>query len=84
MSDDLFSSLGLLAEVLAASTLPGSLDLISRMLDTLSSVLHYESPAQGDKSYVEQLLMSAIDNAAQKVEASLSVGNFHSFRLRFS
>ena len=54
------------------------------MLDTLSSVLHYESPAQGDKSYVEQLLMSAIDNAAQKVEASLSVGNFHSFRLRFS
>jgi U3 small nucleolar RNA-associated protein 10 len=70
-SADFFSSLVLLAEILAASSLPGSLDLISRLLDTLNSVLHYEPPAQGDKSYIEQLLMSAVENAAQNVIVSL-------------
>jgi U3 small nucleolar RNA-associated protein 10 len=70
-SADFFPSLALLAEILAASPLPGSIDLISRLLDTLNSVLHYELPAQGDKSYVEQLLMSAIENAAHKVIVSL-------------
>jgi len=70
-SADFFPSLVLLAEILAASSLPGSLDLISRLLDTLNSVLHYEPPAQGDKSYVEQLLMSAVENAAQNVIVSL-------------
>lgn len=69
-SDDSFPSLTLLAEVLAASVLPGSLDLISRLLDTLNAVLHYELPTQGDKSFVEQLLMSAIENAAGKVVVS--------------
>jgi U3 small nucleolar RNA-associated protein 10 len=70
-SADFFYSLVLLAEILAASSLPGSLDLISRLLDTLNSVLHYEPPAQGDKSYIEQLLMSAVENAAQNVIVSL-------------
>jgi U3 small nucleolar RNA-associated protein 10 len=67
---DLFPSLALLAEVLAAKALPGSLDLIARLLDTLNSVLHYESSSQGDKSYVEQLLMAAVENAANKVVVS--------------
>ena len=70
-SADFFPSLVLLAEILAASSLPGSLDLISRLLDALNSVLHYEPPAQGDKSYIEQLLMSAVENAAQNVIVSL-------------
>lgn len=71
MTPDLFPSLTLLAEILSASPLPGSLDLISRLLDTLNNVLHYEPPAQGDKSYVEQLLMSAVESAANKVVVSL-------------
>jgi U3 small nucleolar RNA-associated protein 10 len=70
-SADLFPSLALYAEVLAASQLPGSLDLISRLLDTLNNVLHYEPLAQGDKSYVEQLLMSAVESAALNVVVSL-------------
>ena len=69
---DPFLSLTLLAEILSAKPLPGSLDLISRLLDTLNSVLHFEPPAQGDKSYVEQLLMSAVESAAEKVAVSLS------------
>ena len=84
LSDDFFSSLGLLAEVLAASALPGSFDLISRMLDALSCMLHYESPAQADKSYVKQLLMSVIYNAAQKVDVSLFPGRSLCMYLRSS
>lgn len=66
----------MLAEVLAASALPGSLDLISRLLDTLNSLLHYEA---GDKSYVEQLLMAAIENAAESVVVCLFNYSFSPF-----
>lgn len=69
---DLFPSLALLAEILATSPLPGSVDLISQLLETLNSVLHYESPTQGDKSFVEQLLMTAVEHAAEKVIVSVS------------
>lgn len=72
-SDDSFILLTTFVEVLAASDLPGSIDLISRLLDTLNNVLHYETPTQGDKSFVEQLLMSAIDNCAEKVVVSCRI-----------
>ena len=57
----------LLAETLAVIPLPGSMDLIIRLLDVLNNVLHYNSPSQGDKSYVEQLLMSTIENVAERI-----------------
>ncbi|KAF7977911.1 hypothetical protein HWV62_2480 [Athelia sp. TMB] len=65
--DDSFTLLTTFVEVLAARDLPGSIDLVSRLLDTLNNVMHYEAPAQGDKSFVEQLIMSAIGNSAEKV-----------------
>ena len=36
-------------------------------MDLSSQVMQSVSPAQADVSYIEQLLMSAIDNAADKV-----------------
>ena len=57
----------LLAETLAAIPLPGSMDLIIRLLDVLNNVLHYDLPSQGDKNYMEQLIMSTVENVAEKI-----------------
>ncbi|KII90106.1 hypothetical protein PLICRDRAFT_686024 [Plicaturopsis crispa FD-325 SS-3] len=64
---DSLASLALLSDVLSSATLPGSLDLVSCFMETLNKVVHYELPAQTDISYIEQLLMSAIENAASKI-----------------
>ncbi|KAG6909155.1 hypothetical protein DXG01_001782 [Tephrocybe rancida] len=65
-SEDTMPRLGLFVEVLGARSLPGSLDLISNLLETLNRVSQSATAAQTDVSYTEQLLMSAIENAASK------------------
>lgn len=65
--DDSLPRLSLLAELLAAKTLPGSLDLAARLLETLNRVMQSASPTQVDVSYIEQSLMSAVENAADKI-----------------
>ncbi|KAG5718058.1 U3 small nucleolar RNA-associated protein 10, partial [Termitomyces sp. T112] len=67
-SENTLPRLGLFIEVLGARSLPGSLDLISNLLETLNRVLQWVTDAQTDINYVEQLLMSAIENAANKVK----------------
>ncbi|KAG6902641.1 hypothetical protein C0995_013766 [Termitomyces sp. Mi166 len=67
-SENTLPRLGLFVEVLGARSLPGSLDLISNLLETLNRVLQSVTAAQTDVNYVEQLLMSAIENAATKVK----------------
>ncbi|CAK5279397.1 unnamed protein product, partial [Mycena citricolor] len=69
--DDSFARLSLLAEVLADMALPGSLDLVSRLLETLHHVVQSNAPADVDVSYIEQSLMSAIERSAEKI-ATLS------------
>ncbi|KAG5644278.1 hypothetical protein DXG03_008763 [Asterophora parasitica] len=66
-SEDVLLRLSLFVEVLGAQSLPGSLDLISNLLETLNRVLQSVSSTQADASYIEQLLMSAIENAATKI-----------------
>ncbi|KAJ7607399.1 hypothetical protein FB45DRAFT_1135460 [Roridomyces roridus] len=66
VSEDTLSSLGLLAEVLTSIQLPGSLDLVSRLLETLHNVVQ-SAPTNTDVSYVEQSLMSAVENSAEKI-----------------
>lgn len=66
-TDNALRRLTLFLEVLGTRPLPGSLDLISQLMDLSSQVMQSVSPAQADVSYIEQLLMSAIDNAADKV-----------------
>ncbi|KAJ6619036.1 hypothetical protein B0H10DRAFT_1758400, partial [Mycena sp. CBHHK59/15] len=56
VSDDTLPRLSLLAEVLGNISLPGSLDLISRLLETLHHVVQSSTPTDTDISYVEQLL----------------------------
>lgn len=54
-------------EALNGVTLSGSVDLISHLLQALSSVVQTFSSLQADVNYTEQLLMSAIDTVASKV-----------------
>ncbi|KAI0052438.1 hypothetical protein FA95DRAFT_1483564 [Auriscalpium vulgare] len=59
--------LTLFAESLSAMSLPGSSELIASLLDTLHKVSQFEAVTAADKSYMEQLLMSAVENAASSV-----------------
>ncbi|KAF8192665.1 hypothetical protein K438DRAFT_2017867 [Mycena galopus ATCC 62051] len=67
VSDDSFPRLSLLAEVLAGVPLPGSLDLVSRLLETLLNVVQSTSSTDVDISYIEQSLMSAVEHSAEKI-----------------
>ena len=65
------SFLAALAEVIGSLHIPGSLELISSLLDTLQKVMSNVSPDVADRRFVEQLLMSAIDNVVE----NFSVGS---------
>ncbi|KAM6493306.1 hypothetical protein JOM56_011440 [Amanita muscaria] len=65
--DDNVRRLTLLIEILGTKALPGSLDLISQLLDMINGIARAVSSAQADVSYIEQLLMSAIESAAEKM-----------------
>ena len=49
-----------LIEILGTKLLPGLLDLIAHLLDTLSKIVQSLLQTQADVSYIEQLLMSAL------------------------
>ncbi|KAJ6464259.1 hypothetical protein C8R47DRAFT_1180243 [Mycena vitilis] len=68
VSDVIFPRLSLLAEVLASVQLPASLDLVSRLLETLHSVVQSTASADVDISYIEQSLMSAVEHSAEKIK----------------
>ncbi|KAI0063355.1 ARM repeat-containing protein [Artomyces pyxidatus] len=61
------ASFALLAELLSSITLPGSMELITYLLEVLNRVAHSDTTLSADKAYIEQLLMSALDNAAANV-----------------
>ncbi|KAF7373573.1 U3 small nucleolar RNA-associated protein 10 [Mycena sanguinolenta] len=67
VTDDSFPRLSLLAEVLASVPLPGSLDLVSRLLETLHNVVQSTTSTDVDISYIEQSLMSAVEHSAEKI-----------------
>ena len=48
--------------------MPGSLDLITHLLDTLSKIVQSLPQTQADVSYIEQLLMSAVESAASNIK----------------
>ncbi|KAG1896221.1 uncharacterized protein F5891DRAFT_1054817 [Suillus fuscotomentosus] len=56
-----------LAEVLGTKELPGSLDLLTQLLDTLGKIIHNDSPIPSDTSYPCQMLMAAVEQAASKI-----------------
>lgn len=54
------------AEVLSSVKIVGSLELVSCLLETLNKVTHTVAPDAADKRYVEQLIMSAVENVVQQ------------------
>lgn len=61
------------ADVLASSQLPGSLDLMVNILDTLTKLVHDVPSVSADKVFAEQLLLSAMENTAGSMPVSSSV-----------
>lgn len=59
--------LTILVEVLGTTDIPGSIDLISHLLETLNKVVRSEGMGQSDTSYVCQMLMSAVERSASQV-----------------
>ncbi|KAI0692328.1 hypothetical protein BC835DRAFT_1416622 [Cytidiella melzeri] len=62
-----YASLTLLAEVLGAKPLPGTSELVTTLLDTLNKTIGDSSVTPADKTYVEQLLLSALENVVKNI-----------------
>jgi hypothetical protein len=70
-----YESLAFLTEVFSGIPLPGDKDLISCLLETLSNVSHSEGRPTAGVAYIEQLLMSCIQNAS--AAAQVKFLSFH-------
>ncbi|KAI8990419.1 armadillo-type protein [Trametes punicea] len=64
------SLLSTLIEVLGSLKVSGSLELISCLLETLHNVTHTIASDTADKRFVEQLIMSAVENFVQQFQDS--------------
>jgi U3 small nucleolar RNA-associated protein 10 len=62
--------LSFLVEILGTKPLPGSIELISYLLQVLSNIVQNLSPTEAEVNYTEQLLMSAVESAASRVSVS--------------
>lgn len=73
---DPLACLAFLAEVLSGIPLPGDKDLISCLLETLSDVSSSEGRPMAGVAYIEQLLMSCVQNAssAAQVKSTSELG----------
>ena len=65
---DSLSKLTFLAEVMSAQELPGSLDLISALLDSLARILGSVATTRPELIYIEQLFMTCIDSVASQIK----------------
>ncbi|KAI0270487.1 hypothetical protein BC834DRAFT_967272 [Gloeopeniophorella convolvens] len=66
------NSLAFLAEVLSGTQLPGDKDLVVCLLEVLGNVAHAEGQSPADVTYIEQLLMSSIENASSSGGATFT------------
>ncbi|KAH8987299.1 hypothetical protein EDB92DRAFT_1876367 [Lactarius akahatsu] len=67
---ELLRSLTFLAEVLSGVSLPGDRELISCLLEVLSNVARSEERSTAGVAYIEQLLMSCIQNSSAAAQTS--------------
>ena len=65
---DSLSKLTFLAEVMSAQELPGSLDLISALLESLARILDSVATTRPELIYIEQLFMTCIDSVASQIK----------------
>ena len=65
--------LTLLAEVLGTTEIPGSLDLVSNLLETLNRIVRSDVWGPSDTSYVCQMLMAAIEKSASRLTVSIAL-----------
>lgn len=65
--------LTLLAEVLGTTNVPGSLDLVSTLLETLNKIVRSDHWGPSDTNYVCQMLIAAIEKSASRVMVRISL-----------
>jgi hypothetical protein len=58
------SMMGFFCEILSSNPLPPSFELISSFLETLEKLQQHSSQSHTDLTYIQQLLMSAVENVA--------------------
>ncbi|KAI6117492.1 hypothetical protein EV401DRAFT_2197674 [Pisolithus croceorrhizus] len=68
---DKLQPLTILAEALATSDIPGSVTLISHLLETVNSVIHSNVWGPSDTNYLCQMLLAGIENSASKLTEAL-------------
>ncbi|KAK7688534.1 hypothetical protein QCA50_008072 [Cerrena zonata] len=73
VTEEKVTSLNAFADVLAASRLPGSLDLMVAILDTLTKLVHDVPAISADKVFAEQLLLSALENTANNTPGDVRI-----------
>jgi U3 small nucleolar RNA-associated protein 10 len=66
-SDTALQTITCLTEVIASRTLPGSIDLVRTLLETLGRLCQAHAPARSDYDYVEQLLISALESSVSQI-----------------
>ncbi|KAI0369251.1 hypothetical protein BV20DRAFT_968110 [Pilatotrama ljubarskyi] len=62
-----------LAEVLSSVKISGSLELISVLLETLHKVAQAVAPDTADRRFVEQLIMSAVENVVEQFPPTMVI-----------
>ncbi|KAI0830231.1 hypothetical protein BC628DRAFT_1357002 [Trametes gibbosa] len=67
------SVLAVLAEVISSAKVAGSLELVSALLETLNRVILTVAPDATDRRFIEQLLMSAVENVVHQFPAATIV-----------
>lgn len=69
---DKLQPLTILAEALATSDIPGSIALISHLLETVNNVIRSDVWGPSDTNYLCQMLMAGIEKSASKLTEPLS------------
>ena len=64
-------SLTVLMEVLSTRQLPGSYELVSALLEILGRVASLRDIAQSEISYLQQLIMAAVEASALQIKVRL-------------
>ncbi|PIL25975.1 hypothetical protein GSI_11729 [Ganoderma sinense ZZ0214-1] len=67
------SALALLVEVVGSLKIAASLELVSGLLETLNKVASHATPDAADVRFIEQLLMSAVENVVGSFPTSATV-----------
>ncbi|KDQ16943.1 hypothetical protein BOTBODRAFT_144298 [Botryobasidium botryosum FD-172 SS1] len=69
-SDASMQSLSIVLEIMAAKPLPGALELVACLLETLSRLCNLHASAKSEFDYLEQLCLTGLESAVDNIETT--------------